>query len=205
LADPRIKPGPQEIAFVRESFLDLLRIRASTTLFRMRTAEDVRQRLRFHNTGPGQNPLVIVGELDGRGYPGAAFESVLYLVNVSPQAQEVRVESPPGRSWRLHPVLRGKDWPAPYHDGGRFRVPGRTAVVYVADSHPTRFNPAFLPPLLEPPPVHRDTLYLVQIHVFQATHVDRRGLGPVRHAAQPEGLAPAHAAEPVLDDVFVEG
>ena len=133
LADRRIKPGPQEIAFVRESFLDLLRIRSSTTLFRMRTAEDVQQRLRFHNTGPDENPLVIVGELDGRGYPGAAFESVLYLVNVSPQAQEVRVEPPPGRSWRLHPVLRGKGVPAPHHDGGRFRVPGRTAVVYVAD------------------------------------------------------------------------
>lgn len=133
LADRRIKPGPQEIAFVRESFLDLLRIRASTTLFRMQTAEDVQQRLRFHNTGPDQNPLVIVGELDGRGYPGANFDALLYLVNVSPQAQEVRIETPPGRSWRLHPALRGKDGPAPYHDGGRFRVPGRTAVVYVVD------------------------------------------------------------------------
>ncbi|KGO98527.1 pullulanase-type alpha-1,6-glucosidase [Novilysobacter defluvii] len=136
LGDPGIKPGPEEIAFVRESYLDLLRIRASTTLFRMRTAEDVKQRLRLHNTGPDQNPLVIVGELDGRGYPGATFKSVLYLVNVSPEAQEVRVETPPGRSWRLHPALRGKDRPAPYHDGGRFRVPGRTAVVYVADQHP---------------------------------------------------------------------
>ena len=133
LADPGIKPGPEEIAFVRESFLDLLRIRSSTTLFRMRTAEDVKQRLRFHNAGPDQNPMVIVGELEGRGYPGASFESVLYLVNVSPQAQEVRVETAPGRSWRLHPVLRGRDGPAPYHDGGRFHVPGRTAVVYVVD------------------------------------------------------------------------
>ena len=134
LADPRIKPGPGEIAFVREAFLELLRIRASSTLFRMRTAEDVQQRLRFHNTGPDQNPLVIVGELDGRGYPGAEFQSVLYLVNVSPEAQELHIETASGQPYRLHPALQrtpGLDTPGPRL--GHFSVPGRSALVYVAD------------------------------------------------------------------------
>jgi len=139
LADPRIKPGPEEIAFVRDAFLDLLRIRNSSSLFRLRTAEDVNQRLRFHNTGPGQNPLVIVGELDGRGYPGANFESVLYLVNVSPEPQEVTVEATGAKGYSLHPAHRrlgtagtGLPQETPFEQpGGRFVVPGRTAVVYV--------------------------------------------------------------------------
>ena len=145
LADPRIKPGPEEIAFVRESFLDLLRIRRSSTLFRMRTAEDVRQRLKFHNTGPEQNPLVVVGELDGRGYPGAGFGTVVYLVNVSAEAQEVVVESMAGRQLVLHPVLgrpavtgTGARGHGTYEStDGRFVVPPRTYVVYV-DCGPVR-------------------------------------------------------------------
>ena len=139
LAEPGIKPGPEEIAFVRDAFLDLLRIRNSSTLFRMRTAEDVQQRLRFHNTGPDQNPLVIVGELDGRGYPGAEFESVLYLVNVSPEVQEVTVEALAGKRYALHPVqllpntadTLPRRNPLDQTANGRFVVPGRSAVVYV--------------------------------------------------------------------------
>ena len=134
LADPRIKPRPEQIAFVREAFLELLRIRASSTLFRMRTAQDVKQRLRFHNTGPEQNPLVIVGELDGRGYPGAGFETVVYLVNVSPEPQEITIEALAGREFELHPAHGQPDAMAPGpRDSvdGRFIVPARTAVVYV--------------------------------------------------------------------------
>ena len=138
LADPRIKPGPEEITYVRDAFLDLLRIRASSTLFRMRTAEDVRQRLKFHNTGPGQNPLVLVGELDGRGYPGAGFGTVVYLVNVSPEPQEVVVEGLVGKALELHPVYGergaaggGVQLPGGFDLDGRFLMPGRTVAVYV--------------------------------------------------------------------------
>jgi pullulanase len=41
LADPAIRPTPAHIAFTRDAFLDLLRIRASSTLFRLRSAEDI--------------------------------------------------------------------------------------------------------------------------------------------------------------------
>ncbi|HSR64175.1 MAG TPA: alpha-1,6-glucosidase domain-containing protein, partial [Xanthomonadaceae bacterium] len=52
LADPAIRPRPRDIAAARAMFRDLLRIRASTPLFRLRTAEEIRARLRFDNTGP---------------------------------------------------------------------------------------------------------------------------------------------------------
>ncbi|GAB3737388.1 pullulanase-type alpha-1,6-glucosidase [Luteimonas pelagia] len=136
LRNAGIAPSPADIAFTRDAFLDLLRIRASTTLLRLRTADDVRRRLRFHNTGPDQNPHVVVGEIDGRGYPGANFGALMYLVNVSPEAQTV--QTPPGRDWDLHPVHRapeaGDPWPydARYDsDTGLIDLPPRTAIVVV--------------------------------------------------------------------------
>jgi len=140
LADPRIKPGPREVAFACDQFRDLLRIRASSTLFRLRTADDVRRRLRFANTGPGQNPVVIAGHLEGNGYPGANFREVLYLVNVSPTAQALTLPGEAGKHYVLHPVQRIAPVDrrpleqARYQShGGRFTVPARTAVVYVVE------------------------------------------------------------------------
>ncbi|MFP7723570.1 alpha-1,6-glucosidase domain-containing protein [Lysobacter sp. A3-1-A15] len=140
MRDAAISPTPADIAFTRDAFLDLLRIRASSTLLRLRNAEDVARRLRFHNTGPDQNPVVIVGEIDGRGYEGANFQALLYLVNVSPDAQTVVIPALAGRDWSLHPVHRepGSADDRPYDtrydiDSGQFDVAARTAVVLVID------------------------------------------------------------------------
>jgi pullulanase/glycogen debranching enzyme len=135
-----IRPAPADIAWMRDAFRDLLRIRASSTLFRLRTAQEVQQRLRFRNTGPAQNPLVIAGHLDGAGYDGAGFREVLYLLNVSPQAQTLLLPQEAGKRYVLHPVLahahaadaRAKQ--ARYEPRrGRFVVPARTVVVFVVE------------------------------------------------------------------------
>ena len=141
LADASIDPGPADIAFTRDVFLDLLRIRDGSTLFRLRTAADVQERLRFHNTGPAQDPVVIAGHLDGRGYPGAAFAEVLYLVNVAPESRELVIPAAAGKPYVLHPVQAGGADPRPREAGfepttGRFAVPPRTAVVYVIPERP---------------------------------------------------------------------
>src|SRR5690606_6584072 len=136
LTNPDIKPTAREIAFTRGAFEDLLRIRDSSTLFRLRTADDVAQRLRFHNTGPDQNPVVIAGQLDGAGYPGAAFSELLYLVNVSPEPQTLVIPEAAGKRYALHPVHRAETAADPqpreiaHYDptAGRFLVPARTAV-----------------------------------------------------------------------------
>jgi pullulanase-type alpha-1,6-glucosidase len=138
LADPALKPTPAEIAWTRDAFRDLLRIRASSTLFRLRTADDIVERLRFANTGLGAVPTVVVGLLDGRGYPGAAFEQVVYLINVDRVTQHVNVPELAGAALHLHPVLaapgaadtRAQD--ARFDSKtGAFSVPPRTAVVFV--------------------------------------------------------------------------
>jgi pullulanase/glycogen debranching enzyme len=44
LNDPALRATPQDIAFMRDGFRDLLRIRASSSLFRLRTAGEIEQR-----------------------------------------------------------------------------------------------------------------------------------------------------------------
>ena len=108
-------------------------------MFRLRPSDEVRARLQFRNTGPEQNPVVIAGPLDGAGYAGAGFREVLYLLNVSPQAQVLVVPEEQGKPYVLHPVLRGASADARVRGAryeprdGRFVVPARTVVVYVVE------------------------------------------------------------------------
>lgn len=140
LADPALRPSPEQIRFTRDAVRDLLRVRASTTLLRLRRAADVQQRLVFHDTGPGQAGGLVAASLDGRGYPGAVFASVMLAINAAPRPQTFTVPESGRRPWRLHPVLAapqaadGRLRLAAY-DGasGSFSVPARTAVVWVAD------------------------------------------------------------------------
>ncbi|MBT9493573.1 MAG: DUF3372 domain-containing protein [Paucibacter sp.] len=139
LANARIKPSPAEIAWARDAFLDLLKIRASSSLFRLPTADEVKRRLTFFNTGPTQNPRVLVASLDGRGWSGAGFDEVLYFINVDPAAQRIDLPSQAVKPWALHPVhvsaaAADKRIAAEARVDartGRFSLPGRSAVVFV--------------------------------------------------------------------------
>ena len=139
LADAAIRPAPAQIAWTRAAFRDLLRIRNSSTLFRLRTARDIRERLSFHNTGPAQVPTMIAARLDGEGYPGAAFAEIVYLVNVDKAAAGVTIAPAAGKEFRLHPVHvspQAADTSiaavAAFDAAtGRFFVPARSAVVFV--------------------------------------------------------------------------
>ncbi len=137
LANPAIAPTPADIAWTRDAFRDLLRIRASSTLFRLPDAAAVNQRLHFLNTGPQQEPTVIVGHLDGRGLVGAGFAELVYVLNVDKQAHALSLPALQGREWRLHPVLQAPGAADPrareasLDTRGQLRVPPRTAVVWV--------------------------------------------------------------------------
>jgi pullulanase/glycogen debranching enzyme len=139
LANARLRPSPADIAFARDTTRDLLAIRASSTLFRLRTAHDIRQRLRFFNTGPQQNPAVLVGHLNGNGYPGAIFKDVLYLINVDTAAHDIALPEEAGKSYQLHPVqaastaadIRVRGGARTDKATGRFTVPARTTAVFV--------------------------------------------------------------------------
>ena len=52
------------IDYTRKQVEKLLTVRSGSELFRLRTAEQVSERLAFHNTGPSQVPGVIAFSLD---------------------------------------------------------------------------------------------------------------------------------------------
>ncbi|MCV2352062.1 alpha-1,6-glucosidase domain-containing protein [Paucibacter sp. Y2R2-4] len=139
LSDASLKPSPAELAWSRDAFRDLLKIRASSMLFRLRSAEEVQRRLRFLNTGPQQNPVLVAGLLDGRGLADAGFKRVLYMINVAPTTQQLQLPEAERMNWVLHPVhlAPGAADQAPaqqarWDAGSRtFSVPGRTAMVWV--------------------------------------------------------------------------
>src|SRR5574343_10731 len=124
LADPRIAPTPHEIAWMRERFLELLRIRASTPLLRLHSAEELRQRL----TLLPADDAVLALQLDGHGRADAGFDGVLLLVNAARSPREVAV---PAGAWRPHPALAGSLAPQAGRVQGRVLLPAQTAPAWV--------------------------------------------------------------------------
>jgi pullulanase len=138
LANAAIKPAPADIAFARDAFRDLLSIRASSTLFRLRSSADIVKRLRFFNTGKDQVPTVIAARIDGEGYAGARFRAVDYFINVDTEAHTLRIDALKGRHLRLHPVHAGPQAADQRAKEARFdavtgsvTIPARTAIVFV--------------------------------------------------------------------------
>jgi pullulanase/glycogen debranching enzyme len=140
LADPALKPSPADIAFARDAFRDLLAVRASSTLFRLPSADEIRRRLRFFNTGSRQEPTVAAAHLDGQGYPGAGFKGISYFINVDKVGHTVLDPQAAGKAMHLHPVFLSPDvadkraTQASFDAAtGAFSIPPRTAVVFVED------------------------------------------------------------------------
>ncbi|MFB9240951.1 DUF3372 domain-containing protein [Massilia antarctica] len=137
LANALIKPDSAAIVSVRDYFLDLLEIRNDTTLFRLRSARDVSERLRFHNVGPQQVAGLIAMSIDGRRYPGAKYASVATFFNVDKVARTITIDELKGRKLAVHKVQRKSDndrlaRTATYERAsGTFSIPPRTTVVFV--------------------------------------------------------------------------
>ncbi len=138
LTNAAIRPTGTEIAWARDAFRDLLKIRYSSTLLRLRSGDDIKARLRFYNTGSTQIATVLAGHLNGEGYAGAGFKELIYLVNVDKVSQTLSIDALKGKGFVLHPVHTAataadkRAASATYASGtGAFTVPARTAVVFV--------------------------------------------------------------------------
>ncbi len=139
LNNPLIKPDTKAILSARTAFEDLLEIRKDTSLFRLRTARDVSERLVFHNTGPDQQPGMVVMRIDGdtpSRYRDAQYRSVVVLFNVDKEAKTIAIPALKGLKLKLHKVQRKSDDPvvktSSYADAsGSFMIPARTTAVFV--------------------------------------------------------------------------
>ena len=137
-----LRPGPEHIALARKMALDLLRIRRSTPLLTLGSADLIKERISFParmGGHPGCPPGVIVMLVDdgaGSGDIDPRLDGVLVVFNPTPRMVEVGAEALVGRSFRLHPVQAAGADPlvraTAFDMGtGSVRVPGRTAAVLV--------------------------------------------------------------------------
>ncbi|MEH6435739.1 pullulanase-type alpha-1,6-glucosidase [Massilia sp. DD77] len=139
LANPLIKPDSRAIQAARAAFEEFLAIRKDSSLFRMRSAQDVSERLRFFNTGPDQQPGLVVMRIDGEQpyrYRDAQYRSVVVLFNVDKVAKTIAIPELKGRRLSLHKLQRKSDdavvRASSYEPAnGSFTVPARTAAVFV--------------------------------------------------------------------------
>ncbi|WP_229418671.1 pullulanase-type alpha-1,6-glucosidase [Pseudoduganella flava] len=139
LANPLIAPDTRAILAAKAGFEELLAIRKDSTLFRLRTAQDVIDRLKFHNTGPDQVPGIVAMSISGSApspYPGAQYKQVVVVFNVDKVAKSVALPALKGSKLQLHRIQRnGSDSvvKASTYDAatGSFTIPGRTTAVFV--------------------------------------------------------------------------
>lgn len=133
LADPALAPAASDRRMALADFEALLRIRGSSPLFRLGSLDAVQQHLAFHNTGPQQQPGLIVMTLsDPEGRAGGPWRHIAVLFNARPEATVFTVPALGVSSWRPHP-----DQPARMSGRvveGRFEVPARSVAVFVSSS-----------------------------------------------------------------------
>ncbi len=140
LGNSVIKPAAVDIRWMRAAFFDLLRIRKSTRLLRLTSSDEIIQRLHFLNTGSMQIPTVIAAVLDGSDLPDAGFARLAYFINVDAVPHTITAPDEAHKAFVLHPVQRAKNAAdtrvlESHYDAvtGAFKVPARTAVVYVIE------------------------------------------------------------------------
>ena len=146
---PTIKPRAREIRWTKNVFQDFLKIRASSTLFRMPTTRDIQQRLRFitaaatakEQQAQHDELAPIVMHLDGRAYAGAHFQDIMVIVNVARHARAMTIDGSKGQAYHLHPVQAApgaadtevRQFARYSAQRGQFFVPPQSVTVFVQD------------------------------------------------------------------------
>ncbi|MEV0810871.1 pullulanase-type alpha-1,6-glucosidase [Micromonospora sp. NPDC050200] len=135
LADPKLVPDCTAINLADARYAELLRIRESSPVFGLTTADQVQQRVAFPLSGAQETPGVLTMTLDGRGLDGK-WKSVTVVFNATPEAAEQTVAGLRGADVDLHPVLANSADPvlrtASFDKAsGTFTVPARSVAVFV--------------------------------------------------------------------------
>jgi pullulanase/glycogen debranching enzyme len=140
LANPALRPSQENIRTALENFRDLLEIRKSSPLFRLRTAAQIEDRLSFVNGGPDQIPGLIAMRLSDRVAPDLDpdAEEIVVLFNASDEAHTLTLSDTRGRHFKLDKIQRtsGDEILTESHfvpGKGAFFVPARTTAVFIDD------------------------------------------------------------------------
>ena len=139
LANPALKPTPENIAATTQAFQQFLKIRYSTGLFRMVTSDEVQANLSFLNTGQNQTPGLIVMKLDDHGHNYGGAHHVVVLFNASNAEVTFTNAALAGTELHLHPAQQsGSDATVKQSTldskKGTAIIPALTTAVFVSDT-----------------------------------------------------------------------
>lgn len=132
IADTSINPQQADIEAAATHFQEMLKIRSSSKLFRLRTKEQVLNQVHFMNTGAGQKAGLIAMHIAGNCELDTVNGQIMALINANDEAQTFTVAGASG--YTLHPVQQNSVdavvKTATFADG-TFSVPARTSAVFV--------------------------------------------------------------------------
>ena len=135
LSDPELAVSNNEIQNAMLHLREILAIRKSIPLLRLRDAEAIYEHMVFHNTGPDQIPGVIVMSVDDSQNEFDMERNLVVVVfNANPALVELTLSELSDRRLELHDVqqtshdLIVRD---SRFDDGTFTIPGRTTAVFV--------------------------------------------------------------------------
>lgn len=140
LGQEGITPNREHILSSVSHFQEMLRIRKSSVLFRLETAEDVQARVAFHNTGPNQLPGVIVMSIADDGELvnlDPTLSMIVVVFNATDEPISFTQDQLAGTPFVLHffqqlshdSVVRTSSYD---RATGTFNVPARTTAVFVS-------------------------------------------------------------------------
>ncbi|MCB8942902.1 MAG: pullulanase-type alpha-1,6-glucosidase [Ardenticatenaceae bacterium] len=204
LARTDLAPNREQIGRAVAHFQEMLQIRKSSPLFRLQTADQVSDRLVFHNTGPFQIPGLIVMSLSDIGGENLDpnYGLIVVLFNANNAEQQFTEELFTDLPLALHPVQVASS------DGvvqtavfdptaATFTVPGRTTAVFVL---PEADTPAELIAPEKPAPTREPTVEPTPAPTAgptpQPTAEPGEEIVATATAVAPLTNAPAETAEP---------
>ena len=138
LKNSKFDPKKEQILDNATHFQEVLKIRRSSPLFRLRTKEAIEQRVKFHNMGQNQKDGLIVMSLDDTVGENLDpnYQKIVALFNADKFAQKIKVSEFAGTPMVLHPVqANSRDDRVKSANfqisSAEFEVPPRTAAVFV--------------------------------------------------------------------------
>jgi pullulanase-type alpha-1,6-glucosidase len=136
LADPNLKPSPQDIEGTFRHMLEMLVIRKTSGLFRLRSAEEIKKAVSFYNVGPNQIPGLIVERIVNPGRSCFPASEAVVLVNATPETQTFTDSAFKQQRLLLHPIQMLSQDPVVrtakfLKSTGTFTIPPRTTAVFV--------------------------------------------------------------------------
>ena len=135
LAEPTLVPPPEAVAMTADRYRELLRVRRSSPVFGLPTAEEVQRRLSFPLGGPGETPGVIVMVLDGTGLD-PRWRRIVVVFNATewpttqtvPALSRFALHTHPDLTASADPLLRTATASA-----GVLTAPPRSVAIFVSD------------------------------------------------------------------------